>query len=86
MGWLRRLLSLMMMPPKPRRLPIRCSIVIQDDCEPEPGEDHALNTTVHLNGFYMLHQNSPNCWCEPYISGYDEELDGWVCEHRWTMH
>lgn len=71
---------------KPER--VRSDILIQEpeDFVPEYGYDHCLPGTISIDGFYLLHQNSPNCWCEPYITEFSEEDDGWLCEHRWTLH
>lgn len=56
-----------------------------EDFLPEPGYDIAYSGSLHLPGFYLIHELGPweeTCWCEPEIVGYDYETDFFIYKHR----
>lgn len=55
-----------------------------DDFYPILGDDLALDTPLHVEGFRMCHEvdDHGTCWCEPEIIGYDHYTDSYFYKHR----
>jgi hypothetical protein len=50
--------------------------------EPIGEEVDTVGGILLYDHFYLLHEESVFCWCQPYIVDYDEELDIPIYAHR----
>ena len=49
--------------------------------EPENEEDVEI-VTLHFPGFFLAHEDSEHCWCEPELTQVDEDGDPTQYTHR----